>query len=148
VRLETELEAPQLAPEDVLPVLVARAHAAEPDDEEAVVPRRVVAHVVVEQARDPRHLARPECLVAALREQPLAVRPRVVVLRVRLQRARDEVELVLRERAERVRRRRGARAQRGEEQPPVVPDLVVLQVLDRPLVHPRALGLERGAGRE
>lgn len=133
-------DARKLPPEDVLPIHLTPAHPALPHHEEPVVPRRVVPHIILEQLLDPRELARPEVvLVVEVREDPLAVRPGVVVLRVRAQRAGDEREFP----------RRGVDgAQRGEQQATVVPDLVRLEELDREAVHQLELGLERRVERE
>lgn len=108
------------------------------------MPRRVVAHVLRQRCIDEVELARPDArrLVehgvgrrgvrsgaapVARGEQPLAVRPRVVVLRVDGEAALDERELAARLARER------------DEQAAVVPDLVRLEEGHRELVHQREL---------
>jgi len=54
-------------------------------DEEAMVPRRVIPHVVVEKPPDEGQLTRPQLGLVKVREQPLPVAPGVVVLRVGLE---------------------------------------------------------------
>ena len=65
----------------------------------------------------------PELVVIEVREDPLPVRPRVVVLHIVLQRVGDELKL------------RTRIASLLYKQPPVMPDLIRLQMLDRKLIH-------------
>ena len=83
---------------------------------EALVPRAVVAHVAREQALDVHELGGPHRRVRKRLEQPLAVRPRVVVLAVKVHALLAELEL----------RRHVARA--PHHGLAVVPQLVVLRV--------------------
>jgi hypothetical protein len=112
-----------------------------------VVPRRVIPDVLCEEALDKRELARPHSLVARAHENPLPVRPRVIVLLVRVERVRDERKLMLVQRTQvqlRVSLFQRALAERTEEQAPVVPNLVVLEELDRKGIHERPFIVKRG----
>ena len=115
-----------------LPIFLSLPEARLESDEEAVMPRRVVAHVVLEHLLGVAQLARPEGVLVEVGEQPLAIGPGVVVLRVDLERSRDEVELG------------PGLAGLGEDEASVVPDLVRLEVQDGELVHQPELDVERG----
>ena len=78
------------------------------------MPGRVVSHVDVKHALHKVQLMAPELVVIEVRENPLPVRPRVVVLHVDLQRVGDKLEL------------RTRVASLLDEQSPVVPDLIRL----------------------
>lgn len=105
-----------------------------------MVPRRIIPDIFPQEPLHPRDLALPKILVTKVREDPLAVRPSVIVLRVRLESARDELELALRRREHGLRgwvdvdsrcdssscARLELALQRGEEEPAVVPHLIVL----------------------
>jgi hypothetical protein len=54
-------------------------------DEETMVPRRVVAHVIREESLHERQLASPQIRLIKVGEQPLPVAPSMVVLRVCLE---------------------------------------------------------------
>lgn len=101
------------------------------DQVPAMVPRRVVAHVVVDHGLGPAELVVVVEQIEAL-DQPLAVAPDVVVLRVLLQHGGDEVGLA----------RRGVKS--VNDGLPVVPDLVVLEVLQGGRVQPFDLDTEVG----
>lgn len=54
-------------------------------DEEAMMPCRVVAHVIREESLDERQLAGPQVRLINVGEEPLPVAPSMVVLRVCLE---------------------------------------------------------------
>ena len=60
-------------------------------NEKAVMPGRVVAHVVLEHLLGVVQFAGPEVVLVEVGEQPLAIGPGVVVFRVDLEGPRDEV---------------------------------------------------------
>ena len=71
----------ELPPQHPFAVLVPGPNPTGEDDEEAVVPRRVVPDVVLEEPLDVGALTAPEVdLVVEVREDPLAEGPGVIVL--------------------------------------------------------------------
>lgn len=121
----------ELPADYALPVLLPVAHPRLEHHKEPVVPHRVIPHVLIDHRVHEIELARPQRVVVVEREDPLAVRPRVVVFLVLLQNIRDKRELLPRLLRER------------EDEPPVVPHLVRLEVLVRELVHQRDFGVQR-----
>ena len=133
---------PHFALDHILALRLARtiSRPTTKDNEETMVPRRVVPHVLLEELLHVWAFARPQPLLfVKVREDPLTVGPRVVVLGVFLKDALEKVELA-----------RGGvdGVERGEEQPAVVPHLVRLQERGGDLVHPRELLLERDVERD
>lgn len=105
------------------------------DEEEAVGPGRVVAHVLVDHALDARELGGvgPH---AQLADGVLPVRPDVVVLGVLGEHVHHEVALGPAEPPHLVGAVPDLRVVVVQQQLPVVPDLVVLLVLEGHLVEP------------
>ena len=95
-----------------------------------MVPRRVVAQIAVQHAFYERELTAPQRIVVEVGEDPLPVRPGVVVLGVDLEGAGDEREF-------------GCGVVRLlDQESTVVPDLIRFQVRDRELVHESQLGVQ------
>ena len=97
-----------------------------------MVPRRVIPHILVQHALHERDLALPHLCAIEVREDPLPVAPRVVVLRIDGERVLDERQL-----------RRGL-VEQCDEQPAVVPHLICLQEGLGERVGERELGGEGG----
>lgn len=97
-----------------------------------MVPRRVVPQIDGQHALHERELTAPQRIVVEVREDPLSVRPRVVVLGVALQGVGDEREFGC------------GHVGLLNEESTVMPDLIRLQVCDRELVHEPQLGVQGG----
>jgi hypothetical protein len=113
-------------------LLVGLAATTANDQIVAVVPSRIVPHISLD------HVGSPGELVGLVEQvepihQPLAVAPNVVILRVLLQHVVYEVGLAR------------WRAKRVDDGVPVVPDLVVLEMLERRRVEPCDFVLEGDA---
>lgn len=96
------------------------------------MPRRVVAQVVVQHTFYERELTAPQRVVVEVGEDPLSVRPGVVVLGVDLEGVGDERKLG-----------RGVVGVLDQEST-VMPDLICFQVRDRELVHQPQLYIQGG----
>ena len=120
----------QLSADDRIPVLVSLPDAGLEHDKEPVMPRRVVAQVVVQHGFYKRELTAPQRIVVEVGEDPLPVRPGVVVLGVDLEGVGNEREFGC-----------GVVRQLDQEST-VVPDLIRFQVRDRELVHESQLGVQ------
>lgn len=95
------------------------------------MPRRVVPHILHHHRLHKVQLPQPQILLVEKRQNPLPMGPCVVVLRVGLERGRDEHEL-------------GSRFPRElQDEPAVVPDLVGFEELDGELVHQFELDVKR-----
>ena len=78
-----------------LPILLPLPYTTPPNDEKPMMPRRIVPHILRQHRIHEIQLARPQFIfIVEVRKQPLAVRPRMVVLRIRSQRARDEIQFL------------------------------------------------------
>lgn len=109
----------ELPSENVLPILIALPHSRLPDNEESMVPRRIVPRVRPQQFLHVPLLAYPQyVLIVEVSEEPLPIGPRMVVLRVEPEDILDECELALGD---------VDRAQLGQDETTVVPDLVRLE---------------------
>ncbi len=112
------------------------------DDEEAMRPRGVVPHVLLQQGLDGTELAVLPSAFALRREeaqlphQVLPIRPDVIVLAVLLKHLRHEVSFRARQLQDLRAVVRDRRVQVIDDQLPMVPDLVVLLVRERHAVHP------------
>lgn len=128
---------PQLPPQDHLPILLSIPHPTCPNHEKAMMPRRIISHIRPQHVLHKLQFTLPQTLlIVEIREQPLPVAPRVVVLRIVPEATRDEREL------------RGGLAQESDEEASVVPDLVGFEVFHSELVHEFELNVERGIDRE
>lgn len=122
----------QLSADDRIPVLVSLPHAGLEHDKETVMPRRVVAQIAAQHAFYERELTAPQRVVVELGENPLPVRPGVVVLSIDVEGVGDEREFGC-----------GVIGLLDQEST-VMPDLIRFQVRDRELVHEPQLCVQGG----
>lgn len=87
------------------------------------MPCGIVSHINLKHVLHEVQFMAPELVIIKVRENPLPVRPRVVVLHVVLQRVGNELEL------------RTRAASLLHKQPSMMPDLIRLQMLDRKFIH-------------
>lgn len=104
----------EFSPQDCIPVFVSLPRPRLEYGEEPVVPRRVVPNVFREHVVHEGQFSLPQLIVVEVCQQPLPIRPRMIVLLVYFQRSRDEGEL------------RSGIARFGEDEPAMVPHLVRL----------------------
>ena len=83
----------QLPTDDSIPVLVPFSDARLKHDKEAVVPRRIVAQISIQHVFYKREFPTPQRVVIEVGQDPLPVRPGVVILGIVLQGVGDEREL-------------------------------------------------------
>lgn len=96
------------------------------------MPRRIVAEIAIEHVLYERELVAPQRVIVEMGEDPLSVRPSVVVLRIDLEGVGNEREFG--------RRVVGAL----DKETTVMPHLICLQMLHRELVHEPQFGVQRG----
>ena len=95
------------------------------------MPRRVVPHILHQHRLRKVQLPQPQILLVEERQNPLPMRPCVVVLGIGLERGRDECEL------------RSRLPRELQDEPTVVPDLVGFEELDGKLVHQFEFDIKR-----
>jgi len=122
----------QLSADNCIPVLVPLPDARLEHDKETVMPRRVVAQIAVQHAFYERELTAPQRIIVEVGENPLPVRPGVVVLGIDVEGVGDEREF------------RCGLVGLLDQESTVMPDLIRFQVRDRELVHEPQLCVQGG----
>jgi len=122
-----------LAPDDFLPVFVSLPDSRIKHDKESVMPSGVIPDILIYQPLYERDLHRPELVSVKVRKDPLTIRPGVIVLRIFLEHLLHKFQFLEKQVDGFGSRVFGTDVR--QEKAAMVPDLVILHVGRRNLVH-------------
>ena len=129
-----------LAAQDIFPIFVPLPNSRVKHDKEPVVPSRVVPNILIYHPLDERNLHRPKLVSVEVRKNPLTIGPGVVVLGIFLVVPLNKFQFLQKQVGTFCCGVLGVDVRQKETT--VVPDLVILEVGCRNLVHEQQLKIK------